>query len=239
MDKMKLENSSNKIEDITIREETYHLIIKSETQETVKKEMVVKNIIEKRTFENEILNESQLKNTLFYECSFINCQFDQGLSLDASTDFFKCLFENMQFQYSIIQKVNFDQSHFQNIEMQGHFHHCSFIGCLFSNITFSGDISFKSCNFAMSNAKDIFDIEKQHMEYVELEISQYDEEIINAVNNLYEVMKSKDKILQKQISITDKDNMSSDIMINYMLNLDDRSYIDFITNVGAKRKVGH
>ncbi|WP_270470131.1 pentapeptide repeat-containing protein [Catenibacterium mitsuokai] len=240
LDKNILEDHNNKIEDLYIRYEQYMGISKEVIQQDDEKadqKLVARNIIENKVFQDKELGKEVLQNTLFNECQFINCHFNKDINLDATTDFFKCSFQNMEFHHSLVQKVAFDHSEFDHVLMDSHFLHCSFVDCFFKDMSFSEDTTFKSCNFSYSNATDIFDVEKMHIDGFEFQDRKHHDEKLDIIlQNLYELLKERDAELQNKIKLLDKDGVTRDIMIDYMIDLDDRSYIDFITDVGAKRK---
>lgn len=239
LDKNSLEDHNNKIEDLYIRYEQYTCISKEVIQQDneADQKLVARNIIENKIFEDEELGKEALQNNLFNECQFINCHFNKNINLDATTDFFKCTFQNMEFHHSLVQKVAFDHSKFDHVLMDSHFLHCSFVDCFFKDMLFSEEATFKSCNFSYSNASDVFDVEKLHIDDFEFQDRKHHDEKLDIIlQNLYELMKGRDTELQNKIKLLDKDGVTRDIMIDYMIDLDDRAYIDFITDVGAKRK---
>ena len=174
---------------------------------------------------------------MFSECVFISCEFDKNIQLDASTDFMNCTFKNMALDMVMIQKVIFDYSTFEKVIMSSKFLHCSFVGCQFKSLNFSDDVSFTSCNFALSNASEVFDISKQHMANIELHKEVKDDEELNIIlDALYTILKNRDKDLQRSLRLLDRDAITKDIMADYLMNLNDRQYIDFISEVGTRRR---
>ena len=236
LDKEMLEEHNNKVENLYIRTKEYSIVTKEENNP--QKELS-REIIEKKIFENEQISKDKLRNILYSECEFINCDFEHTLNLDASLDFYKCQFRRMKIEHPLIQKVTFDQSLFDEVQMNSVFLHCSFVGCEFNNIAFDDHVAFKTCNFSCSNASAIFDIEKQRMEYVEfLNENKEDEQLNVILEDLYTLLKKRDQQLQKKLKLLDRDDVARDIMMDYLVELDDRGYIDFITDVGSKRKEG-
>ena len=77
------------------------------------------------------------------------------------------------------------------------------------------------------------------MEYVEfLNENKEDEQLNVILEDLYTLLKKRDQQLQKKLKLLDRDDATRDIMMDYLVELDDRGYIDFITDVGSKRKEG-
>lgn len=228
-----LEEHNNKIEDLYMREEKYRTDM-SENQQIIP---TGRNIVEKKIFENEIIHSDQLSHILYNECQFIDCELESSVMLDSTVDFCKCLFKNTKIENPMIEKVTFDKSTFVDVLMDSIFLHCSFIKCHFDNVKFSEDAAFKSCNFAYSNAKDVFDIEKQHMENVTFnDGNQQDDQLNGILASLYDLLKKRDLDLQEQLNQINSNDVNKDILVNYMLGLNDREYINFITAVGERRK---
>ena len=77
------------------------------------------------------------------------------------------------------------------------------------------------------------------MEYVEfLNENKEDEQLNVILEDLYTLLKKRDQQLQKKLKLLNRDDVARDIMMDYLVELDDRGYIDFITDVGSKRKEG-
>ena len=159
------------------------------------------------------------------------------MQLDASTDFINCTFKNMALDMVMFQKVIFDYSTFENVLMSSKFLHCSFVECKFKSLNFSDDVAFTSCNFALSNASEVFDMHKQHMANIELhkEVKE-DEELNVLLDALYSLLKNRDVELQRSLRLLDRDAVTKDIMADYLMNLNDRQYIEFISEVGTRRR---
>ncbi len=232
-----LEEQANKIEGAYIREELFMIGEKEKVENHKEVEVITRQTVENVTYKNESFGLKELKNTLFSECVFISCEFDKNIQLDASTDFMNCTFKNMALDMVMIQKVIFDHSTFEDLFMSSKFLHCSFVGCQFKSLNFSDDVSFTSCNFVLSNASEVFDISKQHMENIELHKEVKDDEELNLIlDALYTILKNRDKDLQRSLRLLDRDAVTKDIMADYLMNLNDRQYIDFISEVGTRRR---
>ena len=89
LDKNILEDHNNKIEDLYIRYEQYTGISKEVIQqddEKADRKLSARNIIENKVFHDEELGKEALQNTLFNECQYINCHFNEKIKLSANTD---------------------------------------------------------------------------------------------------------------------------------------------------------
>ncbi len=232
-----LENQGNKVEGAYIREELFITGVEEKVEEHKEIEITTRQTVEKVTYKNESFGLKELKNTLFSECVFISCEFDKNMQLDASTDFINCTFKKMDLDMVMFQKVIFDYSTFENVLMSSKFLHCSFVECQFKSLSFSDDVSFTSCNFALSNAPEIFDMHKQHMANIELhkEVKE-DEELNVLLDALYSLLKNRDIELQRSLRLLDRDAVTKDIMADYLMSLNDRQYIEFISEVGTRRR---
>lgn len=233
-----LEEQGNKVEGAYIREELFMTGVEEKVQEHKEVEITTRQTVEKVTYKNELFSLKELKNTLFSECVFISCEFDKNMQLDASTDFINCTFKNMALDMVMFQKVIFDYSSFENVLMSSKFLHCSFVECQFKSLNFSDDVAFTSCNFALSNAFEVFDMNKQHMTNIELhkEEMKEDEQLNILLDALYTLLKDRDKELQRSLRLLDRDAVTKDIMADYLMNLNDRQYIEFISEVGTRRR---
>lgn len=111
--------------------------------------------------------------------------------------------------------------------MSSKFLHCSFVECKFKSLNFSEDLAFTSCNFALSNASEIFDMNKQRMTNIVLhkEVKE-DEELNVLLDALYSLLKNRDIELQRSLRLLDRDAVTKDIMADYLMNLNDRQYIE-------------
>lgn len=238
LDAFTLEEQGNKVEGAYIREELFITGVEEKAEEYNEVEVTTRQTVEKVTYKNESFGLKELKNTLFSECVFISCEFDKNIQLYASTDFINCTFKKMDMDMVVFQKVIFDHSIFEDVFMSSRFLHCSFVGCQFKSLNFSDDVSFTSCNFALSNASEIFDMNKQHMTNVELhrEEAEEDEQLNILLDALYSLLKNRDKELQRSLRLLDRDAVTKDIMADYLMNLNDRQYIDFISEVGTRRR---
>lgn len=237
LDAFTLEEQANMIEGAYIREELFMTGEKEKVENHKEVEVITRQTVENVTYKNESFGLKELKNTLFSECVFISCEFDKNMQLDASTDFINCTFKNMALDMVMFQKVIFDYSTFENVLMSSKFLHCSFVGCQFKSLNFSDDVSFTSCNFVLSNASEVFDISKQHMANIELHKEVKDDEELNLIlDALYTILKNRDKDLQRSLRLLDRDAVTKDIMADYLMNLNDRQYIDFISEVGTRRR---
>lgn len=237
LDAFTLEEQANKIEGAYIRKDLFMTREEEKVKNYKEVEVITRQTVENVTYKNESFGLKELKNTLFSECVFISCEFDKNIQLDASTDFMNCTFKNMALDMVMIQKVIFDYSTFEQVIMSSKFLHCSFVGCQFKSLNFSDDVSFTSCNFALSNASEVFDISKQHMANIELHKEVKDDEELNIIlDALYTILKNRDKDLQRSLRLLDRDAITKDIMADYLMNLNDRQYIDFISEVGTRRR---
>lgn len=236
LDAFTLEEQANKIEGAYIREELFMTGEEEKVENHKEVEIITRQTVENVTYKNESFGLKELKNILFSECVFISCEIDKNIQLDASTDFIKCTFKNMKLDM-MMQKIIFDHSTFEDVFMSSKFLHCSFVGCQFKSLNFSDDVSFTSCNFALSNASEVFDINRQHMSNIELhkEVKE-DEELNILLDALYTLLKNRDKELQRSLKLLDRDAVTKDIMADYLMNLNDRQYIDFISEVGTRRR---
>ena len=237
LDAFTLEEQGNKVEGAYIREELFITGVEEKAEEYNEVEVTTRQTVEKVTYKNESFGLKELKNTLFSECVFISCEFDKNIQLYASTDFINCTFKKMDMDMVVFQKVIFDHSIFEDVFMSSRFLHCSFVGCQFKSLNFSDDVSFTSCNFALSNAPEIFNMHKQHMANIELhkEVKE-DEELNVLLDALYSLLKNRDMELQRSLRLLDRDAVTKDIMADYLMNLNDRQYIDFISEVGTRRR---
>ncbi len=233
-----LEEQSNKLEGAYIREESFMTGVEEIVEEHKDIEVITRQTVEKVTYKNESFGLKELKNTLFSECVFIACEFDKNMQLDASTDFMNCTFKNMDLDMVMFQKVIFDHSTFEDVLMASKFFHCSFVGCAFETLRFSDDVSFTSCNFVLSNAFEVFDMNKQHMTNIELhkDESKEDAQLNHVLDTLYTLLKTRDKELQRSLRLLERDGVTENIMADFLLHLDDREYIDFISEVGTRRR---
>ena len=212
--------------------------VEEKVEEHKEVEITTRQTVEKITYKNESFGLKELKNTLFSECVFISCEFDKNMQLDASTDFINCTFKKMDLNIFIFQKVIFDYSTFEDVFMSSRFLHCSFVGCQFKSLSFSDDVAFTSCNFALSNAFEVFDMNKHHMTNIELNRKEVeeDEQLNILLDALYTLLKDRDKELQRSLRLLDRDAVTKDIMADYLMNLNDRQYIEFISEVGTRRR---
>lgn len=78
---------------------------------------------------------------------------------------------------------------------------------------------------------------KQHMANIELhkEVKE-DEELNVLLDALYSLLKNRDIELQRSLRLLDRDAVTKDIMADYLMNLNDRQYIEFISEVGTRRR---
>lgn len=205
LDAFTLEEQANKIEGAYIRKDLFMTREEEKVKNYKEVEVITRQTVENVTYKNESFGLKELKNTLFSECVFISCEFDKNIQLDASTDFMNCTFKNMALDMVMIQKVIFDYSTFEQVIMSSKFLHCSFVGCQFKSLNFSDDVSFTSCNFALSNASEVFDISKQHMANIELHKEVKDDEELNIIlDALYTILKNRDKDLQRSLRLLDR-----------------------------------
>lgn len=238
LDAATLEDQGNKVEGAYIREELFITGVEEKVEEHKEVEITTRQTVEKITYKNESFGLKELKNILFSECIFISCEFDKNMQLDASTDFINCTFKNMALDMVMFQKVIFDYSTFEDVFMSSRFLHCSFVGCQFKSLSFSDDVAFTSCNFALSNAFEVFDMNKHHMTNIELNRKEVeeDEQLNILLDALYTLLKDRDKELQRSLRLLDRDAVTKDIMADYLMNLNDRQYIEFISEVGTRRR---
>ena len=85
---------------------------------------------------------------------------------------------------------------------------------------------------------EVFDMNKQHMVNIELhkDESQEDAQLNHVLDTLYTLLKTRDKELQRSLRLLERDGVTENIMADYLLHLDDREYIDFISEVGTRRR---
>ena len=233
-----LEEKQNRFEDILIQEEILefqhgNVAVSKEKKEDDQemKEENERQIIKNEIYSSQELSQDFLNNKLFYKCHFVDCSVSDNVKLNATTDFKECTFLNNDLHFDDVDKTSFDDCIFEKVSLKGNFIHVSFAGSKFSNLSFIRDSTFVACLFDYTNAIEYFD-NNNLIKLSNIELVKKSNDILKKVNELYEILKSEDKVLQQEL--TEKTKVDEEDVLDYILHLDDMEYLKLIAKTSNR-----